>query len=212
MLQVTLKKQLPNFLIDVKFTVKPGEVLVLFGPSGSGKTTILNGIAGLISLDDGMIRIHSRTLYSKEQGIHLLPQQRRVGYVFQEYALFPHMRVKSNIFYGLKKRNKEKLEGWQKNILDTLRLGPLMDRFPHQLSGGEKQRVAVARALMTEPEILLLDEPLSALDHGIRQECQIQLKGLIQQWKIPVILVTHDQEEARTLGDLIVYLSKGKIN
>ncbi|HZD60633.1 MAG TPA: ATP-binding cassette domain-containing protein [Anaerolineae bacterium] len=203
-LSLRIEMQLNDFTL--KATITAGnEILVLHGPSGCGKTTILKCIAGLVKPKEGIIRLNGRTLYSSDTSIDTSARLRKVGLIFQDYALFPHMTVEKNVRYGLMvKRNVPNNK--VRHILDTMRLLHLKDRFPSQLSGGEKQRVAVARALMIEPEILLLDEPLSALDADIRLELQSELKAIQRMWNIPFILVTHDREEAERLGDSYVRL------
>ncbi|VBB07665.1 abc transporter [Lucifera butyrica] len=207
MLTVQIKKKLPDFILNVEFTVGR-EVLVLFGPSGSGKTTILRCIAGLANPDEGRVALDERTYYSSRDRIRISPQDRQIGYMFQEFALFPHMSVRKNIWYGVKETNEQATLLYQR-LLEILKIESLPSRYIHGLSGGEKQRVALARALMTKPRILLLDEPMSALDYANRRELQQELKRIHDLWGIPFILVTHDPQEARNLGDHIVYLERG---
>ncbi len=187
------------------------EILVLAGPSGSGKTTILKCLAGLKTPSQGTIQVNQRFLYSSEQKINLPPRERKVGYVFQEYALFPHMNVKKNVMYGLCGEKSRLKSQRAEEVLEMMGILHLQDQYPQQISGGEKQRAALARALVTEPEIMLLDEPLSALDQEIRSELQLELKKLQRQWKIPFVLVTHDLNEAKILGDQIIGINQGKL-
>lgn len=208
MLVVDIKKQLADFALDIRFSIE-NHILVLFGASGAGKTTILRSIAGLVKPDQGMIRHHDRVFFSSTDRIFLPPQSRRVGYMFQEYALFPHMNVKRNIWYGVKSQGEKANELYER-LIGLLQIGHLAARSVTQLSGGEKQRVALARALMAEPEILLLDEPLSALDKTTRGELQAELKRIQQLWRIPFVLVTHDPDEANILGDQFLFIEKGK--
>lgn len=208
MLQVTMKKKLSDFTLDIQFAVE-NNILVLFGPSGAGKTTILRAIAGLVKPDEGTIIHNERILFSSAPKIFMPPQLRRVGYMFQEFALFPHLDVKSNIWYGVKKNTSKSQELYER-LLGLLRIEHLTTRFIDKLSGGEKQRVALARALMAEPAILLLDEPLSALDIDTRLELQSELKSIQGIWNIPFILVTHDLSEAKALGDQFLFLEKGR--
>lgn len=209
MLNVQLKKRLSHFLLDVSFQVE-NEIFVLVGPSGSGKTTILNAVAGLTQIDDGSITLNGQTYWSTGKK-PLPPQRRNVGYLFQDYALFPHMTVEKNIGYGVKKSD-QKAAGLIQEMIQVLGIEHLKQKYPHQISGGEKQRVALARALATEPSVLLLDEPLSALDRETRLECQNELLRIHALWKIPFIIVTHDMTEAEKLADRILYLDKGVVH
>lgn len=208
MLKVEICKQLPNFTLEIKFTVAES-MAVLFGPSGCGKTTILRCIAGLAKPEWGCICLDETVLYDSSRKTCLPSRRRGIGYVFQEYALFPHMTVKKNILYGVK-NPKEKNDNSLYELLKLFKISSLINRYPAELSGGEKQRVALARALMSEPKILLLDEPLSALDNEIRYELQDELFRIKNDLKISMILVTHDLEEARKLGDQIIYMKNGR--
>lgn len=203
MLSVKLMKKLKNYSLDVSFKVH-NEIVVLFGPSGAGKTTILNAIAGISNPDKGLIQLNDRVLFqTKRRAVPI--QKRQIGYLFQDYSLFPHMTVEKNIQYGSKE------EGLVYQLADVVGILHLLASYPHQISGGEKQRVALVRALATKPECLLLDEPFSALDEKTRVECQDELLRLHQTWKIPVIMVTHQKEEAEKLGDRILYMEEGKL-
>lgn len=209
MLNVDIKKTLNHFELDVSFSMKD-EIVVLFGKSGSGKTTILNSIAGLTEPTSGTISLNDVIFY--QQGLKPLPvQKRKIGYLFQDYALFPHMTVEKNIYYSISKKELPSHEKRINEIISSVGIHHLLAKYPHQISGGEKQRVALARALASEPQILLLDEPFSALDAQTKEQCQDQLIALKNLWNIPVILVTHNIEEAKKLGDRILYLEKGKI-
>lgn len=211
MLEANLTKRLWNFTLDVQLKVD-NQILILLGPSGSGKTTILHLLAGLYKPDEGFIKINDRLLYSSNEKINSLPQSRNIGYLFQNYALFPHMTVRQNVFYGLKskksKQDKSALDPLE--LLNSFGVGHLIDRYPGQLSGGEKQRVALARALVVQPSLLLLDEPFSALDKDTRINLRHEVKRLHSHWQIPFILVTHDEEDAEFLGDITVSLEKGQ--
>ncbi len=208
MLNVDIKKHLADFSLEIKFSIGNG-TLVLLGHSGCGKTTTLRCIAGLTIPDEGSIVHNEQVLFSSSDGIAVAPCKRGVGYMFQDYALFPHMTVKKNIWYGVKKKDAKAQEMYER-LLELLKIKPLVQRGIAGLSGGEKQRVALARALMAEPSILLLDEPLSALDRQSRLEMQQELKDLQRHWRIPFIMVTHDEEEAKFLGDELIFLEKGK--
>lgn len=211
MLNVAIHKSFPGIDIDVKFNVTEG-ILVVFGPSGSGKSTILSCIAGLQQPDRGEISLNGKTFFSSSEGIAIPARSRRIGYVFQDYALFPHMTVKNNIMYGIPERCK-KGKGYRVGALDVMRMlkiDHLQTRYPSQLSGGERQRVALARALMVEPDLLLLDEPLSALDSVNRKNLQQELRHLQLSWNIPFVLVTHSRSEMEKLADEILFLEQGK--
>lgn len=203
MLQVDIIKKLKNFSINVKFSVGK-EIIVLFGPSGAGKTTILNAITGLVHPDAGTIQLNNRTLYEKKTK-PMPVQKRNIGYLFQDYALFPHMTVKKNVNYGM--RDEVLLQ----KLIKVIGIEHLLDSYPNQISGGEKQRVALIRALATKPEALLLDEPFSSLDEKTREECQNELLRLHKMWEIPIIIVTHDLVEANKLGDRILKIDQGKL-
>jgi ABC-type Fe3+/spermidine/putrescine transport system ATPase subunit len=192
---------------SVSIGVEDGEFLALLGPSGCGKTTLLRLIAGFILPDEGCI-------LSRGKDVSTLPPYRRnFGVVFQNYALFPHMTVLENVGYGLKVRGRKRPEiaGAARAALDRVGLSHAEDRFPSQLSGGQQQRVALARAIVIEPELLLLDEPLSALDKNLREEMQVELRLLQQRIGITTVFVTHDQEEAMTLSDRIAVMRAGRI-
>lgn len=195
-------------MLDIEFSLK-NDVLVLFGHSGCGKTTTLRCLAGLLKPDEGSIIHDGQVLFSSQDKVFLPPQVRKVGYMFQEYALFPHMDVRKNIWYGVKKAD-DKAQNLYARLIELLKIEHLTARFISQLSGGEKQRVALARALMAEPGILLLDEPMSALDRTTRLELQSELKRMHELWNIPFVLVTHDLDEAETLSDQIIFMEHGR--
>jgi len=203
MLDVNIQKKLAHFTLDVKFSVKK-EIIALFGPSGAGKTSILNCIAGIQQPHKGVIHFNNKPLFVHNK-TNIPIHKRNIGYLFQGYALFPHMTVWENISYGLK---TEKLAH---KLMKELRIDHLHNRYPHQISGGEKQRVAIVRALATEPNLLLLDEPFSALDDKNRKKSQQNVLHLYQQWNIPIILVTHNYEEAQKLATRIIFIEQGKI-
>ncbi|MCA1363369.1 ABC transporter ATP-binding protein [Bradyrhizobium sp. IC3069] len=191
----------------VSLEIEQGKVLSLLGPSGCGKTTTLRIIAGFASPDGGIVRI------AGEDVSQLKPYERNVGLLFQDYALFPHMTVTQNVAYGMRFRGSPAATVLSRveRMLSLVQLSGLEDRCPHQLSGGQQQRVALARALATDPKIVLLDEPLSALDAKLRLELRIELKEILRSVGATTIVVTHDQEEALSLGDEVVVMHAGKI-
>ncbi|WP_440952182.1 ABC transporter ATP-binding protein [Methanococcoides sp. FTZ1] len=199
------------FSLDAAFEAGD-ELVVLFGRSGSGKTTTLRCIAGLETPESGSIVVNDETYFDSRSGIDLRPQYRKPGYVFQNYALFPHMDVKKNITYGLKGWDKEKKEERMLEMLRLLHIEGLEDRYPSQLSGGQKQRVALARALAPNPRILLLDEPFSALDMVVRMRLRERIKAIQKELLIPVLFITHNPEEAFSLADRVVVLHDGKVH
>jgi molybdate transport system ATP-binding protein len=210
MIKVDIQKKLQYFTLKTNF-IMDNEVMVLQGQSGSGKTTILNCIAGLMTPDKGNIRINDRTLYSSSEKINIPIKDRQIGYVFQNYALFPHMTVKENITFGIKcKKGKgEENTDYMRHILKTFKIEHLTERRPNQISGGEKQRVALARALVTKPKLLLLDEPFSALDKETKQIVYKEFLNFKETWKTAMILVTHDPYEAQLFADKILHVEEG---
>jgi molybdate transport system ATP-binding protein len=185
---------------------------VLFGHSGAGKSMTLQTIAGIARQGSGYIRLNGRTLFSSGQNINLPPQQRSVGYVFQDLALFPHMTVRQNILYGARGIDKGTARQRCGEMLELFRLDGQGDKFPHEISGGQKQRVAFARALIRKPGLLLLDEPFSSLDNPLRLEMRKCLVGVLREdFRIPTVLVTHDVLEAYTLADRVLIYSNGRV-
>ncbi|TQI82557.1 putative spermidine/putrescine transport system ATP-binding protein [Serratia fonticola] len=192
---------------DIDFTAEEGEFVTLLGPSGCGKSTLLRCLAGLTPVDSGQILLQGQDL------VPLPPQKRGIGMVFQSYALFPNMTVEGNVAFGLKmqKLPSEQTHQRVQEVLALVELTELAKRYPHQLSGGQCQRVALARSLVTRPRLLLLDEPLSALDARIRKHLREQIRRIQRELNLTAIFVTHDQEEALTLSDRIVLMNKGEI-
>lgn len=205
-----LKKGLHSFCIDVELSFG-NELVVLFGPSGSGKTSILNMLAGIVRPDEGFVTIDSKDVFSSERGISIPIRERRIGYLFQEYALFPHMTVFENIAYGIDHLPKKEVKVKVEEFLELMRLGGLEGRYPHELSGGQKQRVALARTMAVEPEVLLLDEPFSALDQPVREKLRNDLLMLHERYPITTLFVTHDLEEAFIMGERIAILNEGRL-
>ncbi|MHC5307462.1 ABC transporter ATP-binding protein [Bartonella sp. LJL80] len=202
-----------QILKGVDFTAQRGSIVALLGGSGSGKTTLLRCIAGLENPEVGYIQIGERIARDSVKNIQLPPEQRHIGLVFQSYALWPHRTVRENVGYGLKLRhvNNEEITQRVDKILKTMGLDHLADRYPSQLSGGQQQRVSICRAVVYEPRVLLLDEPLSNLDAKLREEARYWIRKLILELDICAILVTHDQTEALAAADHILLLQNGRI-
>jgi molybdate transport system ATP-binding protein len=203
-----------DFMLDIAFH-SASQRIVLFGPSGAGKSLTLQTIAGLITPDEGEIVLNGTTLLDTANAIDLSPQARRIAYLFQDYALFPHLNVRQNIAFGLKR-------GWwnpSKHVahadvnywLNAFDLMEVARQFPAQLSGGQKQRVALARALVPHPQLLLLDEPFSALDMTLRQRMRQELADLQSRLDIPMVLITHDPDDVAMFGDQVVSLREGMV-
>lgn len=209
MINVNMHKKLHYFDLDIEFNVDK-EVLVIQGESGSGKTTLLDCIAGIKQPDDGKICIDSRIVFSSAQSINIPIRDRGIGYVFQNYALFPHMTARGNIRFGLESR-KIKDFSYSDYITDVLKIKHLENRYTGQLSGGEKQRVALARALSTKPQLLLLDEPFSALDDKTKKVVYQEFLEFKSMWEIDMILITHNDNEAKLLGDKVLKINDGRL-
>lgn len=205
-LLVDIEKRLTPFTLRVKFQSENG-VLSLLGASGSGKTVILKCIAGLEKPDKGKIVLNGRTLFDSEKKIDLPPQKRRVGYLFQQYALFPHMTVEQNIRAGVRTKGADVVG----KMLETMGLSSAAHQYPRQLSGGEQQRVALARILVNEPDILLLDEPFSALDAHLRFRMEQEVRRIISLLGKPVILVSHDRDEVYRFSDQVAVILDGHV-
>ena len=210
MLDVDIKKQLKGFTLDVAFSIGD-ELAAIFGPSGSGKSLTLQCIAGLIRPDSGMVSINGRPVFDASRDLHLRPQERRIGYVFQNYALLPHLSVAQNIAFGLHRLPRQERAGRVEKVVAAMRLEGLEYHRPSELSGGQQQRVAVARALVTEPDLLLLDEPFSALDSPIRSRLHGELLRLLQGLSITAVLVTHNLAEAYTLSEKMLVYDAGRV-
>lgn len=208
-LSVSLQQQFP-ITLNVKMACNNGEVMALVGPSGSGKSSILRCIAGLYKPKHGKVFCSGNTWFDSDQNINIATQQRRVGMVFQNFALFPHLSVIENVMIPLQHLSLSERKQRAYEILQRVNLKGLESRLPHTLSGGQQQRVALARALVPDPEILLLDEPFSAVDHVTRRKLRLEAMQLTRNLNIPVILVTHDMDEAYMLANQISVLHKGK--
>lgn len=210
-LHVRAKKRTGDFEVDVRFCVKPG-ITVLFGPSGAGKSTTLAMIAGISQPDEGDIRLGDTVWFDSKTRTNVAIQARKVGFVFQSLALFPHLTAAENVAYGLPRGlARSVIDERVRAMLERLKVGHVAQRKPPTFSGGEAQRVALARAFAIEPAILLLDEPFSALDRPLRRELHVDVRRMVDSLSLPTILITHHQNEARALGDQVVMLRAGKV-
>ena len=198
------------FVLDVALEILPG-VTIVFGPSGAGKSTLLDCIAGLLRPESGRIAIGENVLLDTERAIDVRPAERRIAYVFQSLALFPHMTVEQNVAYGLAKMTEPQRAKPVHEMLQAFRVEKLAARKPGELSGGERQRVALARSLATAPRVLLLDEPLTALDAGLKKSIMDDLRAWNTAKNIPILYVTHSRDEVDALGERVVALDQGKI-
>jgi len=205
------KLERDGFQLNAEAQLPGTGVTALFGASGSGKTSLLRCIAGLEQVGRGHIKINGECWQNSAKGLFLPPHQRALGYVFQESALFPHLRVKANLEYGWQRTPADKRKGDLNHICDILGIGELLQRYPHQLSGGERQRIAVGRALLNSPQLLLMDEPMAALDRPRKAEIMPYLERLHAEADIPILYVTHDLEELARIADHLVLIEKGQI-
>lgn len=212
MIHIVLQKELTAangaMQLDVSVTIKQGQLVTLYGDSGAGKTSILRMIAGLLQANEGQIIVNQNTWLDTKNGICLKPQQRKIGFVFQDYALFPNMTVKENLLFALEKGQDKEIVN---TLIDIIELGDLQDRKPANLSGGQKQRVALARALVRKPEILMLDEPLSALDIKMRTKLQDYILKVHKQFNLTTILISHEIGEVIKMSDTVFIIKNGKI-
>lgn len=218
MLEVRIRKRIESrrrrFLLDVNFDSKKRRIVII-GASGSGKTLTLKAIGGLLSPDEGYISLNGRVLYDSERGLSLSPQQRKLAYLFQDYALFPHLNVRQNIAFSLckglfnprKNMDSQEVDFW----LESFDLQSVCRHYPVELSGGQKQRTALARALISRPQALLLDEPFSALDAPLRQKMRESLQKLLHHQDIPLIMITHDQEDAAFFAEETITIADGSV-
>ena len=209
MLQVRIKKKLGNFLLDVDFSMDGG-IFAILGASGCGKSMTLKCIAGIETPDKGRITLNDRVLFDSEKKINIPIQKRNVGYMFQSYALFPNMDVYENISVGLRARKVKDVDIVVRKVMKQFQISELASRYPKQLSGGQRQRVALARLMAYEPDVLLFDEPFSALDEDLKEDLLKALKSELRISK-PVIFVSHNKEEVNYLCDLKYKIKEGKI-
>ena len=210
----TLNSRERSFTLKATFASDESRV-VLFGPSGSGKTLTLQSVAGLMRPVSGRIALKGRVLFDAKAGIDVPSRERRMGYLFQDYALFPHMTVFGNVGYGLRKAWQWRLSKKDRRdvlgLLDTLEIRHLAESFPADLSGGQKQRVALARALMTRPDLLLLDEPFAALDTLLRVRLRKELLDIQERFQVPMIMITHDPEDISAFAETLVTYEAGRV-
>ena len=207
MLHIDVKKQLGILPLEAHLDIPSQGVTALFGLSGSGKSSLINLVSGLINPDEGVIALNDRELFNSAENVCVPINQRNIGYVFQDARLFPHYTVNGNLRYGMKNTSKDEFN----YIVELLGIGHLLKRYPITLSGGEKQRVAIGRALLTDPEILLMDEPLSALDLPRKRELMNYLERLSKEINIPILYVTHSLDELLRLSERVVLLANGKV-
>ncbi len=212
-----LIKKLNYFTLDVEFTME-NELLVIEGSSGAGKTTILNCLAGIITPDDGKITIDDKVLFSHTDKVNVPAEKRNIGYLFQNYALFPNMTVRENVLYGLKNKKEYRRKATRKpmleyadNMMEMLGVTHLAKKNSTAISGGEKQRVALARAMVTRPSLLLLDEPFSALDENTKGKIYEEFLDFKESLRIPTILITHNHRETELFADKNITLKEGRI-
>ncbi len=198
-----------DVLDDIGLTVVPGEIICLVGRSGCGKSTLLRIIAGVETPDVGAVMMNGREIAGPTTFME--PEKRRIGFVFQDYALFPHLTVEQNVLFGLKGLPRAEAKAQAADMIQHVRLAELAKRYPHTLSGGEQQRVALARALAPKPDILLMDEPFSNLDRGLRDSVREETLRLLRDLKTTAIMVTHDPEEALSAGDRVVLMQNGRV-
>lgn len=212
-----ITKKLEHFTVDMEYEFDKG-VLVIQGESGAGKTTMLNCISGLTAPDGGRISIQERVVFDSDRRIDIPARTRNIGYLFQNYALFPNMTVYQNIIYGIKnkpeyreKEQKEELLSYADDIMETFGIAHLKKQHPDRISGGEKQRVTLSRAIVTKPSLLLLDEPFSALDQQTKEIVYQQFASFKKKFQIPTILITHDTKESEMFADRHILIKDGKI-
>ena len=212
MIEIFLKKKLNassgKMLLDIKTSIEPGKLVTLYGKSGAGKTSTLRILAGLLKPDFGKITVHGNVLLDSVQKVYLPSQKRKIGFVFQDYALFPNMTIFENLSFALHKKQSKKIIN---ELIEIMEIGDLQNQKPYHLSGGQQQLVAVARALVQKPELLLLDEPLSALDEEMRNKIQKYILQVHREFNLTTILISHDLAEVLKMSDQVLVLDHGKI-
>ena len=211
MLDINIQRRQGDFSIDAAFQTMQGGVTALFGRSGAGKTSIISMVAGLVRPDAGRIVIGGRMLFDAKTAVNLPPEKRRIGYIFQEGRLFPHLSVRANLTYGMRLTPRDLRYVTLDEVIDLLGLAHVIDRRPAKLSGGEKQRVAIGRALLTSPSLLLMDEPLASLDDARKQEVLPFIARLSHRFSVPILYVSHSLDEILALADTLVILDNGRV-
>lgn len=211
MLEVRAKHRLGVFQLDVELVAPTGGIVALFGRSGAGKTSLVNMLAGLLRPTEGRIALNGTVLFDSAARIDLPPERRRLGYVFQEARLFPHLDVRGNLLYGFRRVPAAERAIRLEQIVELLDIGPLLRRRPGSLSGGEKQRVAIGRALLANPRLLLMDEPLASLDATRKAEILPFIEQLRDKLRLPIVYVSHDMGEIIRLADTVVLLADGRV-
>ena len=210
MIDIHIQRRQGEFQVNAKFTGKASGVTALFGPSGAGKTSIVNMVAGLTSPDKGHIVINDHCLFDSSKKINLAPEKRRIGYIFQDGRLFPHLSVKSNLTYGMKRVPVSRRYVKFDTVVELLGIGHLLERRPAKLSGGEKQRVAIGRGLLTSPSMLIMDEPLASLDQDRKQEVLPFIRRMCREFSLPILYVSHSRDEILSLASHVVLLTAGR--
>lgn len=210
MLTFNARKKLGSFELEAHFTAKPRSITALYGPSGAGKTSMVNILAGLLRPDAGRVELNGRVLFDSQAKVNLPPERRRVGCVFQDGRLFPHLSVRSNLLFGHKLVPQERRRLELDEVVGLMGIGHLLERRPATLSGGEKQRVGVGRALLTSPDLLLMDEPLASLDQERKNEVLPFLARLPRELDIPIVYVSHSIEEIEFLGARVIAVRGGR--
>ena len=210
-LQVSLRHRFDEFELDIELNTGNGRVSALFGPSGCGKTTVINAVAGLLKPRQGRIMLDQRVLLDTASHTNVPPRKRRLGYVFQDARLFPHLSVKGNLLFGYRRAGRHAAAMQPQHVIDVLDIGHLLDRQPKTLSGGERQRVAIGRALLSAPQLLLLDEPLAALDHKRRDDILPYLERLREQQSVAMLYVSHSVDEVTRIADHVHVLEAGRV-
>ncbi|GAB6143001.1 molybdenum ABC transporter ATP-binding protein [Desulfocicer niacini] len=209
MIDISIQRRQGDFQVNAQFTGETSGVTALFGASGAGKTSIVNMVAGLTTPDAGHIVINDHRLFDSSKKINLAPEKRRIGYIFQDGRLFPHLSVKSNLIYGMKRVAVAQRYVKFDAVVELLGIAHLLERRPAKLSGGEKQRVAIGRGLLTSPAMLLMDEPLASLDYDRKQEVLPFIRRMCREFSLPILYVSHSRDEILTLASRVILLTAG---